>query len=684
MIHSSDAPRRILTFPAILPCNSVSPATLISSLASLSSAISQFKHKPFFTNRRNARGAIRLVEVLSVFLEEFQEKPLPNPNDLYTDSAILGFSEVYYILQKVHFLLQDCTRDGARTYMLVKYEDVANHFRVLMRALATALDVLPLGLVEDMVDTISSQAREMKFEVGVDDKLGCEKVISFLKQFENGVVPKMSELREIVGQLGILTWSDCNREIKFLDSELGFEYSSSKRNDLGILSGLIGLMSYCRAVLFNEVDIVGDTRPGGCCPGYEVAVSCLNPDDFCCPISLEIMTDPVTIATGHTYDRSSILKWFKAGNATCPKTGERVMSTDLVPNLALKRLILQYCVKNGIQVEEKPVKKKKDIMRTVSPGSGSAGAAMKMLADFLKSNLEKGCAKERDKAAFEIRLLTKSSIFNRTCLVESGTVPPLLDLLYSPEASAQENATAALLNLSKHSESKNVMVENMGVEAILRVLREGLKIESRQNAAGVLFYLASVEEYRVLIGKTPGVIQALVKLIRDGTDRGQKNALVAIFGLLMYPDNHWRVLSTGLVPLLTKLLKTFERDDLITDSLAVLAAIAGKKDGTLAILQAGALPVIVEIFGSTISKAGKEFCISLLLALCMKCGDDVVPVLLESHTLMGPLYTLLTEGTPRASKKAGSLIRLLHAYHERRFSSLSSPALLREPLVHVG
>lgn len=92
------------------------------------------------------------------------------------------------------------------------------------------------------------------------------------------------------------------------------------------------------------------------------------------------------------------------------------------------------------------------------------------------------------------------------------------------------------------------------------------------------------------------------------------------------------------------------------------------------ILENGALPSIVEIFSSTISKAGKEFCVSVLLAVCVNCGGDVASVLVEHHSVMGPLYALLTEGTSRASKKASSPIRLLHEYHERSFFSSSSPA----------
>ena len=44
------------------------------------------------------------------------------------------------------------------------------------------------------------------------------------------------------------------------------------------------------------------------------------PDALCCPISMEIMRDPVIAADGHTYERADIELWF-ANNNTSPKTG---------------------------------------------------------------------------------------------------------------------------------------------------------------------------------------------------------------------------------------------------------------------------------------------------------------------------------------------------------------------------
>ncbi|XP_062098902.1 U-box domain-containing protein 12-like [Humulus lupulus] len=40
------------------------------------------------------------------------------------------------------------------------------------------------------------------------------------------------------------------------------------------------------------------------------------PDDFRCPISLELMKDPVIVSTGHTYERSCIQKWIDIPGST--------------------------------------------------------------------------------------------------------------------------------------------------------------------------------------------------------------------------------------------------------------------------------------------------------------------------------------------------------------------------------
>ncbi|KAL4317948.1 hypothetical protein GQ457_18G021870 [Hibiscus cannabinus] len=680
---SNGSVRRILTCPAIHPCDSISPATLLSSLIDLGRDVCSYKSKFFSVNKRNARETFRQIANLLLFLREIRDTTSDPPA-----AFVLSFSELHLTFQKLRFLLEDCTRDGARAWMLVNSDRVANQFQMLIRGMATGLDVFPLSTVDasieakELVELIIRQTRKATFRSDPEDKKAVKDLLRILKQFEEGTQPDPVEIKRILDHLGIHKWSDCNKEVKFLDSEIeiGFSNRENERK-LELLSSLMGFMSYCRCVIFDSIDSENQHLNSSC--NCNETLKGIAGDDLKCPISLEIMSDPVTLSTGHTYDRRSILKWFNSGNATCPKTGEKLTGTELVPNLVLKAMIQQFCAGNGIAVVASS-RKNRDISRTTEAGSLAGEEAVKMLAGFLVNKLVNGNGEETNKAAFEIRVLTKTSIFNRSCLVESGTIPPLLKLLSSKDNNTQENSMAALLNLSKLPKSKGVIVENKGLNSIVHVLRRGLKIEALQHAAATLFYLASIEENRVLIGENPEAIPSLIDLIKKGNDRCKRNALVAIFGLLTHSGNHWRVLAAGAVPLLLNLLKDIEREDLVTDSLAVLATLAEKIDGAVAILRRGALPLLVGILSSSTSRAGKEYCVSLLLALCINGGRDVVARLAKNPSLMASLYSQLSEGTSRGSKKASAIIRILHDYHEKTSSASVTPVLQRERFVHVS
>ena len=82
--------------------------------------------------------------------------------------------------------------------------------------------------------------------------------------------------------------------------------------------------------------------PGGGKPKIPV------PAHFSCPVSMELMVDPVMVVTGHTYDRSCIQRWLESGNKTCPVTGIKLRSLELTPNFALRMAIQDWANVNGI------------------------------------------------------------------------------------------------------------------------------------------------------------------------------------------------------------------------------------------------------------------------------------------------------------------------------------------------
>ncbi|MBS0649503.1 MAG: U-box domain-containing protein [Verrucomicrobia bacterium] len=62
---------------------------------------------------------------------------------------------------------------------------------------------------------------------------------------------------------------------------------------------------------------------------------------FICPITNDIMTDPVIDKHGHSFERKAIVEWLKT-KSTCPMNQQPLISDDLAPNRALKETIESY------------------------------------------------------------------------------------------------------------------------------------------------------------------------------------------------------------------------------------------------------------------------------------------------------------------------------------------------------
>ena len=62
------------------------------------------------------------------------------------------------------------------------------------------------------------------------------------------------------------------------------------------------------------------------------------PDEYLCPITQEIMVDPVIAMDGHTYERRAIEEWLETNN-TSPMTNSPLPNKMLLPNLAVRSMI---------------------------------------------------------------------------------------------------------------------------------------------------------------------------------------------------------------------------------------------------------------------------------------------------------------------------------------------------------
>ena len=61
-------------------------------------------------------------------------------------------------------------------------------------------------------------------------------------------------------------------------------------------------------------------------------------DEYVCPITAEIMTDPVCTLDGFTYERKAITEWLRTSD-TSPATGARLESKNVIPNITVRCLL---------------------------------------------------------------------------------------------------------------------------------------------------------------------------------------------------------------------------------------------------------------------------------------------------------------------------------------------------------
>ena len=65
------------------------------------------------------------------------------------------------------------------------------------------------------------------------------------------------------------------------------------------------------------------------------------PPSFVCPLTLEVMSDPVTAADGHSYEHEAIAKWLQSSSLS-PLTGQRLQHKHLTRSHALRNAIQEH------------------------------------------------------------------------------------------------------------------------------------------------------------------------------------------------------------------------------------------------------------------------------------------------------------------------------------------------------
>ncbi|KAE8662769.1 U-box domain-containing protein 16 [Hibiscus syriacus] len=631
------------------PSPTLADLNLINSLLSLSQEISTLKPLQCLLIRKSL-SIINTSKLLAILFEELLRDSVSNV--FFSPSTLLCFEEMYIVLQRIKALIEDCS-NGSKMWMLMQNSHLASSFHELTLELSTVLDIFPVEEfdlsqdVEELVVLVRKQCSKSKPSVDLRDDSLRRDVLALLDLIKKEIVPDHLKLKRIVEDLGLIDYSTCREEISSLQQEI--QNKSDEKSKSEIVS-LIGLVRYAKCVLFES----STTEK----PGYRRRKSMSDitvPVDLLCPVSLELMRDPVVVASGQTYDRESINQWIESGHNTCPKTGQTLAHTNLIPNRALMNLIATWCRQQRLPFETAGNNNKANGVR-------AAFESTKMTVSFLVNKLSGSPSMETANAViYELRALAKTDSDTRASIAEAGAIPILVRYLApgvgSEHPNLEVNAVTTILNLSILEVNKTKIMETDGaLNGVIEVLRSGATWEAKGNAAATIFSLSDMHAYRRRLGRRTRVIKGLMDLAKQGPTNTKRDALVTILNLAGDRETVGRLVEGGVVELVSGVINLMPEE-----AVTILEAVV-KRGGSAGIAASYDLIKKLGIILREGSNTMRERAAAALVIICRKGGSEIMAELGKIPSIERIIWEVMGTGTTRARRKAATLLKALRTW----------------------
>ncbi|KAL1558267.1 E3 ubiquitin-protein ligase PUB24-like [Salvia divinorum] len=293
------------------------------------------------------------------------------------------------------------------------------------------------------------------------------------------------------------------------------------------------------------------------------------PQYFLCPISLQIMRDPVTTVTGITYDRASIEQWL-ATAAVCPVTKQPLPPTsDLTPNHMLRRLIQAWCTANAVD-------------RIPTPRSPLRRSVVLKLIREVNRRSDADRSTQMNALSMIDKLAAENDGVNRHCMAEAGVSNAMLSFIV-----------------------KSFKIgEILGVEEALRVLK--------------LTWTAEAEF--AVVGVNPDVIESLMWILKiEIGDSVKANALVALKNFTEIAASSTLIEKLNL-EFFEEMVRTMKEKKFAQAAIEVLIQTCSCGRNRAMIVAAGAVAELIEVELRYQEKRTTELVFGLLAQLC-SCAE---------------------------------------------------------------
>ncbi|XP_027330609.1 U-box domain-containing protein 4-like isoform X2 [Abrus precatorius] len=453
------------------------------------------------------------------------------------------------------------------------------------------------------------------------------------------------------------------------------------------------------------------------------SIPVLVPADFCCPLSLELMTDPVIVASGQTYERTFIKKWIDLGLTVCPKTRQTLAHTNLIPNYTVKALIANWCETNNVKLVD-PIKStnlnqpsplhgsvesgltkelpvitsfggiQQEQTSTLHPHSTPEGSLNGMVngqhVGFERISptvSDDGSASSDEGSVDSVGLSfspsrressnTFSSEQSQTHVRIASDPSALSSANFTQSTQGDNNDATVLSSSSVHSRDPSGEL-NSGPDAVAmstqrkepefsrqlvvpRSQRQTVRQRSSEWFAHSMVSIPSIET-RADLSAAETQVQKLVEQLKSNSLDTKRDATAELRLLAKYNmDNRIVISNFGAISLLVDLLQSTDIA-IQENSVTTLLNLSINDNNKITIANAGAIEPLIYVL-KTGSPEAKENSAATLFSLSVIEENKIK---IGRSGAITPLVDLLGNGTPRGKKDAATALFNLSIFHENK------------------
>ncbi|KAF8036320.1 hypothetical protein BT93_C2137 [Corymbia citriodora subsp. variegata] len=394
------------------------------------------------------------------------------------------------------------------------------------------------------------------------------------------------------------------------------------------------------------------------------------PNHFLCPISLELMKDPVTLSSGITYDRENIERWLEDGNFTCPVTNKVLLSFDQIPNHVLRSMIQDWCTENCCH----------GVKRMPTPRVPVAPFEVSEVLLGIEGASQHVDRAECAELVGKIEKWGGESERNRRCIVANGASSALARAFdafaansnYSKMGASLLEELLSALNwmFPLNIEARHYLASRSSLNCLVWLLKNG-DTEAKQHAVLILNELSRDEKHTEALAYTEGLHETLVEFIEHPINLTiMKASLSVTFDLISSSrcgDEEGPVfVEMCLVSKLLEILIDSSDRSVCEKALGVLHGLIGCEQGREnADANLLTVPILVKKI-LRVSGTATEFAVLSLWRLCKRESRDHQERALVEALQVGAFQKLLlvlqVGCADEAKEKATELLKMMNPY----------------------